>query len=88
VLGDEEELKKPGCLVADPNWIMMGSLVEPLEAEVKLRYRSRPVRATLTPEGDCVRITFKTPEPGVSPGQSAVFYDGDAVIGGGVVHRI
>jgi tRNA-specific 2-thiouridylase len=87
VLGEEEELKKSGCVVATPNWIAIGSLVGPLEAEVKLRYRFKPVRATLTPEGDGVRVTFKTPEPGVSPGQSAVFYDGDAVIGGGVINR-
>ena len=87
VLGDEEGLKKPGCLVADTNWIRMDALVKPLEAEVKLRYRFKPVRATLIPEENGVRIKFKNPEPGVSPGQSAVFYDGDAVIGGGIIQK-
>ena len=88
VLGDEDELKKQDCLVADTNWIRMEALVEPLDADVKLRYRFKPVRATLIPEGGCVRIKFKTPEPGVSPGQSAVFYDGDAVIGGGIIQKV
>lgn len=87
VLGDEEELKKPDCLVADTNWIRMEAPADAFEADVKLRYRFKPVRATLIPEGDCVRVTFKTPEPGVSPGQSAVFYDGDAVIGGGIIQK-
>ena len=87
VLGDEEELKKPDCLVADTNWIRMEAPAEAFEADVKLRYRFRPVRATLIPEEGGVRIKFKSPESGVSPGQSAVFYDGDAVIGGGIIRK-
>jgi len=87
VLGDEEELKKPDCLVADTNWIRMEAPTEVFEADVKLRYRFKPVRATLIPEEGGVRIRFKTPESGVSPGQSAVFYDGDAVVGGGIIQK-
>ncbi len=51
VLGDEEELKKPDCLVADTNWIRMEAPAEAFEADVKLRYRFKPVHATLIPEG-------------------------------------
>ncbi len=56
------------------------------DVEVKVRYRSRPVPATLEPAGGAGwRVMFTDPQPGVAPGQAAVFYRGDAVVGGGTI---
>ncbi len=84
-LGDEEDLKRPCCMVGGVKWSAIESLDAPRLAEVKLRYRATPVKAILEPEDDHVMVRFLSPEPGVSPGQSAVFYDGDTVLGGGVI---
>jgi tRNA-specific 2-thiouridylase len=84
-LGSEADLNRAGCLVGDVNWASVEGLTAPLTADVKLRYRFRPVKATLVPEDGLLRVNFHNPEPGVSPGQSAVFYDGDTVLGGGII---
>lgn len=52
---------------------------------VKVRYRARPVPATLHREGEGWRVRFAVPEEAVAPGQSAVFYRGDEVLGGGII---
>ncbi len=57
----------------------------PFRCAVKLRYRARDVLATVTPEGDGARLTLDTPARAPAPGQSAVFYDGDRVLGGGII---
>ncbi len=51
---------------------------------VKIRHRHEPAWATLRSDGkDCVRAVFDEPQRAITPGQSAVFYDGDEVVGGG-----
>lgn len=72
-------------LIADRmNYIAVESLTEPIRAQVKIRFKARPEFATVTPEGGGrVRIVFDEPQRSVTPGQSAVIYDGDTVIGGG-----
>jgi tRNA-specific 2-thiouridylase len=56
------------------------------EAEVQIRHRHAPRRATVRPEGaGRARVTFAAPERAVAPGQAAVFYDGDRVLGGGFI---
>ena len=59
----------------------------PVEADVMLRSRFTPVKATVLPECELARVVFSRPVSGVSPGQSAVFYDGNAVIGGGIIRK-
>lgn len=72
-------------LVADRlNFIPFDNLTEPMRAQVKIRFRARPEAATVTPNGDgTVTVVFDEPQRSVTPGQSAVFYDGDVVVGGG-----
>ncbi|MBI5190531.1 MAG: tRNA 2-thiouridine(34) synthase MnmA [Nitrospirae bacterium] len=86
-LGDESDLMKDGCTVGMLNWVAVERLDGPTDADVMLRYRGKPVPAVLEQEGGIVRVAFKRPDPGVSPGQSAVFYQGDVVLGGGVMMR-
>ena len=66
------------------NWISIAELIQPMRVKAKIRHRHEPAWATLQPVGtDEVVATFDDPQRAVTPGQSAVFYDGDEVVGGG-----
>ena len=85
-VGPESALYAREVLVEDPNWIALEGLSGPLRVEAKVRSRQREQPARITPEADGrVRIVFDQPQRAVTPGQSAVFYDGDLVLGGGVI---
>ena len=72
--------------VHDTNWVSIDEPTSAIECEVKVRYRSEPQRATITPGlNRTASITFHEPVRAVTPGQSAVFYDGELVLGGGVL---
>ncbi len=74
-------------LIADRlNFIAFDSLTEPLRAEVKIRFRAKEQPALITPlDGGRIQIVFDEPQRSITPGQSAVIYNGDAVIGGGII---
>ena len=84
VVGRREDLKVREVLVGGLNWFL-----DPLEAEsVQVRYNGSPVPCEIENAGGGeVRALLSEPVMGVAPGQSAVFYKGDRVIGGGVVRR-
>ena len=83
-VGTEAELNRPSLLVHRLNWIGIGALHAPRRAEVRIRHSQQPTPATLEPAGeDRVRVVFDEPQRAVTPGHSAVFYDGDEVLGGG-----
>jgi tRNA-specific 2-thiouridylase len=85
-LGPREGLAAAGCEVAGANWLSIEA-PEPgitIEAEVQVRYRSRAAPARLRIlEGDRVEVEFARPQDAVTPGQAAVFYDGELLLGGG-----
>ena len=86
VVGREEELLESSCTVSDLNLIGMDQRNEPVRAQVKVRYATPAVPATLWPvEDGRLRIEFETPQRALSPGQSAVFYQGNRVLGGGII---
>jgi tRNA-specific 2-thiouridylase len=86
VLGRLLELQTSEMIVGNLNWTLMDRLSVPLVATVKIRYRSSFTPAMITPLADQrAKVTFEKPAPGVCPGQAAVFYDGDIVVGGGVI---
>jgi tRNA-specific 2-thiouridylase len=70
------------------NWVSISEPEGPVKCAVKVRYRDElhPARVCPLP-GGCVRIEFEKPVRAVTPGQSAVFYDGEAVLGGGILSR-
>jgi len=90
VLGGREDLMCSGLSVGRTRFAGDGAR-EPFVADIRVRYRHPGARGTVTPmPGDRAGISFHEPLPGVSPGQAAVFYDGDVVLGGGwidAVHR-
>ncbi|MDR3723175.1 MAG: tRNA 2-thiouridine(34) synthase MnmA [Terracidiphilus sp.] len=83
-VGADEELAVRELRARRLNWIAIEKLTEPMRVKIKIRHRHEPAWATLEPDGDeAVRATFDEPQRAVTPGQSAVFYDGDEVVGGG-----
>lgn len=85
-LGKEESLYCTRFLVRNPNWIAVSSLTCPTEATVKTRYTQREAKALLHPLPDgMVLVELSSPERAVTPGQSAVFYQDDLLLGGGFI---
>ena len=88
VLCTEDQLIQTDCYVGDLSLMdpMIGQ--QAIEAEVKVRYATPPSTATLMPSGHGVlHVRFHQPQRALSPGQSAVFYAGDRVLGGGIIQR-
>jgi len=85
VVGESDELFSSTCGVRDVNWISVAKLDGPVRAEVKIRNRHAAAQATVEPTENPneVCITFDDPQRAVTPGQGAVFYVGDVVLGGG-----
>jgi tRNA-specific 2-thiouridylase len=86
IVGTNDKLYKKEVNISHVNLIRTEKLISPLSVQAKIRYKHREAKAILTPlKKDRVRLDFKKPQRAVTPGQSAVFYDGDAVIGGGII---
>jgi tRNA-specific 2-thiouridylase len=87
VLGDVDDLVRNGMLVGKLNWMKYESMPEGLEVVTKVRYRDNGVLSTLHGTDQLTEVHFLANVKGIAPGQSAVFYDGDDVVGGGIIQR-
>lgn len=86
MLGPEESLHRQECTVSDLNLFESHLLEGRAEVQVKVRYATPPTPAILSPlTSSSIRVQFRTAQRALSPGQSAVFYDGDHVLGGGII---
>ena len=86
VLGSNEDLLRTDADVADFNWISGTAPQGAFRCKAKIRYRQSEQWATVTPTGEnTVRIVFDAPQRAITPGQAAVLYDGDTVLGGGTI---
>jgi tRNA-uridine 2-sulfurtransferase len=86
VLGQRRDLETSSLQVSDAIFLPFDRLEEPLTVEVKVRYRSTLQAATIRPaDSGRVAVVFEHPVIGVTPGQAAVFFDGDTVVGGGTI---
>ncbi|MCL2245578.1 MAG: tRNA 2-thiouridine(34) synthase MnmA [Lentimicrobiaceae bacterium] len=85
VLGEKEDLLSQTLFVTDCNISKYEKLPENYRALIRIRYKDAGTMATITQELNGLRCTFDAPVSAVTPGQSAVFYDGDDVVGGGVI---
>jgi len=82
-IGSEKHLFRREFTVGDINWISIDPPTGPVSAQVKIRYRHPPAAAQIETIENGVRVVCDEPQRAITPGQSAVFYDGDIVLGGG-----
>jgi tRNA-uridine 2-sulfurtransferase len=93
IVGDRNSSHQEACTVQRVNWVSIAAPNAPIQAEVQVRYRSAAVPATIVPlessqMGDRVRIIFDEPEFSLTPGQAAVWYDGEVLLGGGIIEPL
>jgi tRNA-uridine 2-sulfurtransferase len=87
VLGDEEDLEREEMRVGKINWIKYEGLEAESEFTTKIRYKDSGSLSLVTPSPGGVSVRFFEKAKGIAPGQSAVFYEGDEVVGGGIIQR-
>ncbi len=90
VVGDRSSALKSECSVKRINWVAIAPPTAPIRAEVQVRYRAPAVPVTvipLTDTADRVKLIFDEPVFGITPGQAAVWYDGEVVLGGGIIEK-
>ncbi|PAX53374.1 tRNA 2-thiouridine(34) synthase MnmA [Brunnivagina elsteri] len=88
VVGDRTKATKSECTINRVNWVSIAEPSSPIRAEVQVRYRTKAVPVTVVPlENSRVRIVFDEPQFSITPGQAAVWYDGEKVLGGGIIEK-
>ena len=88
VAGKKEEVYGDELIASDLNWIAIKQLQQPLEVKAKIRYLHQEAETVITPlDGGKVHLHLKEPQMAITPGQAAVLYDDDTVIGGGTIER-
>jgi tRNA-specific 2-thiouridylase len=87
VLGEAHELEEKEMLVKGLNMVKYAEIPDRLEAVTKIRYRDPGTLSTLVNDNGLVHVQFTHAVNGIAPGQSAVFYEGDDVIAGGIIQN-
>jgi tRNA-uridine 2-sulfurtransferase len=86
IVGTQEELGSRELIARDVNWLSGEALTAPFRAEVKIRYTAKEAEAWVTPiDGRKVRVEFDMPQRDITAGQAAVFFQGDLLLGGGII---
>jgi tRNA-specific 2-thiouridylase len=86
IVGSKEDTYQDELIAAEVNWIAIEPPGQPIKARVKVRYLHPGAEAIVTPLAeDKVQVKFEEPQMALTPGQAAVFYNGDSVIGGGTI---
>lgn len=88
VVGDDEDLLSDRLIADGVNWHTADAPAGEVRGQAKIRYRQEATPAVITPcEPGVVRVDFEYPQRAVTPGQSVVFYDGETVLGGGIIRE-
>ena len=85
VLGTKDELQGKSFYATSVNLMKYGHIPDGLEVTAKIRYRNEGKKASLYPEGDRLRVVFHETIDSITPGQSAVFYEEEDIVGGGII---
>ena len=85
IVGEEKELYKKEILVSNINLLLLDEINEWIEVEVKTRYSAKQAKAKIIQDGQNIKVIFDEPQRAITPGQSAVFYVDDIVLGGGKI---
>jgi len=88
VVGPPEKLFSETVRVENVNFIPFDTLESPMRVQAKLRYTPKTAEAVLTPTENGCELLFDEPQRAVTPGQTAVFYNGDTLLGGGTIGAI
>jgi len=86
-IGSEEDLLADQLWAGDVNWVAGEPPPSGTAVEAKIRYRTPAAPAEVHPEGDGARVSFRRPQRAITPGQAVVFYQGEEVVGGGIITR-
>ena len=85
IVGEEAELYKKEITVCDINLLLVDEIKDWMDVEIKTRYSAKVAKAKIRQEGKEIKVIFEEPQRAITPGQSAVFYVGDIVLGGGKI---
>ena len=88
VVGFADKTFKKSLIANNINWVSIDGLKEPRKAQAKIRSTQQPVDVTLNPLDNAVEVIFDDLQKSIAIGQSAVFYDGDIVLGGGIIDSV
>jgi tRNA-specific 2-thiouridylase len=89
IVGVRGETFNTSFIVSDLNWVALPGLLQPMDCTAKIRSAQKERDAHLEPlENGDVKVTFFHPNDAITPGQSAVFYEDDVVLGGGIIQRV
>jgi len=83
VLGEEHELQRHEAYVKNVNLVKYAAIEQPIEAVTKIRYKDAGMTSTIVEQNGTMKVDFHHAVKGIAPGQSAVFYEGDDLLGGG-----
>ncbi|ACK70640.1 tRNA (5-methylaminomethyl-2-thiouridylate)-methyltransferase [Gloeothece citriformis PCC 7424] len=88
IVGNRADAGQSECNVSRMNWVSIPDPSTPIQTEAQVRYRSFPVRVNVIPLGDNrITLVFDEPQFGITPGQAAVLYQGDILLGGGIIEK-
>lgn len=85
VLGEQGKEFSDTLYAVKPNFIPFDTISEPIRVSAKVRYSARPADATVSFDGEKLKIVFDEPQRAITPGQAVVLYDGDIVVGGATI---
>ena len=89
IVGGENEVYSDTFKVDSVHWIIPHPMISSMNAQVKIRYNHPASEAILSPKReDEMEVRFKSPQKAIAPGQAAVFYDGETVMGGGWIKEV
>lgn len=88
VVGEADETFKSSLVAVELSWVSVAGITEETKATAKVRSAQTPVEVTLIPQGDKMVVKFDDMQQSLTKGQSVVFYDGDILLGGGIIDEV